>query len=629
MIGGRTLRIHFLMLLRKLYRAIKSGAYALPMIASALISLLLFAFLETVRPAYFYTDDNITGWTPCALEICRHFWKGEPFWISNCIYGGHYNLLANPGSLAMFNPVLLFFSWIPLTSRPYIIVEAVAAFNLVLANVAFVALGITIIQKYRLATPAYAVVYLGLCHTFSLASLTLGASWVPWISGYALAPLILLGMLIQRSPFGIGLIICALVYGFFSSIMHEFIMTYGIMVLLAMALGWMERSIVPVYRLLLGTLIFLLLVSPILVPAWRGFTESNRSGGLTIEQAFYDGHIPPISVSYSLFLGVFSALISPCFTFAELGSVTWASMGYLTSSLLLIVIYIKSVRYWLTGVMALLMPWLISLYVSDFAGWGAALVLMIAWVYLLDRFLLRTRLSSWEWFYIIATIVVFLLVCMPPWLTVLFSKMPLLKSLRWPFRQIMDLHFFISILLIFMIPRINLKSLLAGMAGSLVLTAFTFHCVGAPSLNAWPTDRPMMLSGNAQLYWDKVKSLLPQQSKLLPVVERDRFRTQRSYALLGAFNYPEQFQIESLVGYVSTNGTRFSYGPVYPYELGALATPEIAEQMATADPSIVIFRLEDVHPTLIHAYNMRHTFDRRFKVVFSDDGLLQSLTVLQ
>src|ERR1700749_1373060 len=68
------------------------------------LSTLLFLLLEIKRPCFFLTDDNLCVGLPFFTELGRHLKSGHSPFVSDYLYGGHYNLLRDCS----------FFTWHPL-----------------------------------------------------------------------------------------------------------------------------------------------------------------------------------------------------------------------------------------------------------------------------------------------------------------------------------------------------------------------------------------------------------------------------------------------------------------------------------------------------------------------------------
>src|ERR1700733_14251561 len=57
---------------------------------------IIFLLLEWWRPYFFLTDDNLSLGFPVFMEIGRHLKGGQSPFVSDYLFGGHYNLLRDP-----------------------------------------------------------------------------------------------------------------------------------------------------------------------------------------------------------------------------------------------------------------------------------------------------------------------------------------------------------------------------------------------------------------------------------------------------------------------------------------------------------------------------------------------------
>src|SRR5271156_4850994 len=68
-----------------------------------LAATLIFALLECWRPCFFLTDDNLDGGFPFFSEMGMRLLRGQSPFVTEYLFGGHYNLLRD----------VTFFAWHP------------------------------------------------------------------------------------------------------------------------------------------------------------------------------------------------------------------------------------------------------------------------------------------------------------------------------------------------------------------------------------------------------------------------------------------------------------------------------------------------------------------------------------
>ena len=85
----------------------------------------IFAVLELWRPLFFLTDDNLDGGYPFFTEIGHHLLNGQSPFISDHLFGGHYDLLRDPTYFA-WHPIYLLVSLLAGTPLHLGIIDAAA-----------------------------------------------------------------------------------------------------------------------------------------------------------------------------------------------------------------------------------------------------------------------------------------------------------------------------------------------------------------------------------------------------------------------------------------------------------------------------------------------------------------------
>jgi hypothetical protein len=157
--------------------------------------------------------------------------------------------------------------------------------------------------------------------------------------------------------------------------------------------------------------------------------------------------------------------------------------------------------------------------------------------------------------------------------------LPILKSMRWPFREAMQLLFFFHVLLLVWRqgafapwwPRLVLFSSLV------FLLPMPFSRV--PTLNALCIDRSEVLSGRTEIFWAKVKAQLTPNDLIATVIDHEMFRMHREklpLSLLGTADFPSFLQVRCASGYSPTaNWDILPLKVRQQYNFGAFAPSQI------------------------------------------------------
>jgi hypothetical protein len=139
----------------------------------------------------------------------------------------------------------------------------------------------------------------------------------------------------------------------------------------------------------------------------------------------------------------------------------------------------------------------------------------------------------------------------PYFLAAIFQQVPIMRSLRWPFREILFFLFFVHLFMVLRpvtLPKFVAVGTAAG--GGLVWVAALFVSP-APSLGSMPVDRHMIISGQADRFAAQIQKYRKPGVKWIAVcpVEGEIYRDMVPWSLFGGFNYPALFDLPSLSGY--------------------------------------------------------------------------------
>src|SRR6202012_6000695 len=97
------------------------------------------------------------------------------------------------------------------------------------------------------------------------------------------------------------------------------------------------------------------------------------------------------------------------------------------------------------------------------------------------------------------------MVIRPLWVSEIMIHLPLLKSMRWPFREILQMQFFLHLFLVLRHSgEAKLFRTACAFAGSVVFL-LPLPYLSAPTFLSQQLDRSLVFSGRADLYWKQVR----------------------------------------------------------------------------------------------------------------------------
>jgi hypothetical protein len=140
--------------------------------------------------------------------------------------------------------------------------------------------------------------------------------------------------------------------------------------------------------------------------------------------------------------------------------------------------------------------------------------------------------------------------------------------------------------------------------------------IPAPTFNPLAVDRAAVLSGRADLFWDRVKARLARDDEIITVIPDALWKADAidiPYSYLGTANFASLFKVRCESGYSASAPMDQVPIKVFPwYWFGAFEDrqrPEILAQM----PHLVMIRIENARP---------------LRIVMTKDGTTTDLTPL-
>ena len=535
---------------------------------SLLATLCGFFVLQLWRPFYFLNDDNMSGWYPSVLDMSRRLWSGQsPLFIPQ-IHGG-YQVLNDPGGLSVLNPFLLVVSPLALTPWHIALTDTYVFLHLMLCAYAMAQLLVLVRERFSPDLTDARVAFLTFSYTFSIWMIVTAPNWLNFIANQAALPILFLGLFRQRRRTGITLVACAVLHSMLSGHLNSFILSI-LFVLLWLGVDSAVRKEDRAenwLRLLSGAAVAGLIVLPVLIPALRGFLGMSRSaggagaatgdtsGGKHAFDALLAMPLPVFLASY--FVGLFASL------FGKFGLLALPN------------------------------------------GISSAIVCTPASYWVFHSLRARRKLQSAEIACLVTAAFIVLCVVRPPWLSTVFSLVPLLRSTRIPFREIFAFLFFIHLFIALRpvaLPRIALLGTNA--IGALFYTV-SLVLFRPPAFTPMALDRMLLISGQAEPYWAKVRPMMPRGARMVPVIPNNFQYIQRvevPWTLMNAFNYPAASGIGSATGYVirGMSGERLhGVRPLGP--IGAFYERDVP-QLRKADPKLCFFVLRSRNPVRIELW---------------------------
>ncbi len=538
-------------------RAVCAGR---PLAVTVVLSFGAALLLQFWRPFFFLTDDAVSDWLPAAVDSYRRLWEGRWPFYNDYLFGG-LNLLADAGTFSLLSPWSLLCSFLARTPYYFFIPDVTGTLNLVTVAGAFCWSALQLRQRFSLPiTPGW-IVLLSFSYAFNPFNFIVNASWVGFASAPAALPLIFAAAFEPRWRRALATQSLALLYAIFGGHMHPFTVLVLVGSLLMVAVAAVQRRWQPLLVWAGAGTLALLVALPLLVPALSNFGHDSRSAGLSISQASFQ-RIPCVSLLLSFFLGPLAHAFQDGIRIDLSDPLYGLSIAFALVNLPLGVALLVRRRW--TGVEICLLA-------------GAAC----------------TAVS----------------VVRPRWLAEFYTHLPLLRSLRWPFREIATLHFFTHTLFLFVFLPVQLgarrlAALASGLGGALIY-ALVFVCA-APTFMLYEWDRRLLTSGEVDRYWQGLKTngnLRPGAAFIVeaePEVLGPLWQLV-PYSVLGGFDHASTFRVRNLAGFSATPPLSAQQlakeTGEEPYFWGGIYTHEAAMKVVAARPGTLRIVLTGMVPT--------------------------------
>ncbi len=471
-----------------------------------LLTALIFGVLQCRHPFFTMTDDNLAAGYPFFSEVGHHLLNGESPWYSGYIFGGGYNLLRDPQYFC-WHPFYLLTSLLAGTSFHLYIMDIDAFFLYLVTAAGFVSLASYLRQEQLLHADDGWIVFCSLSYTFTMMALVTCASWLTFEANAGALPWLVLGILQKQWRWGVGIIALVSIHQMLGGHPEPLISNSISLTLFAAAVSWWRRSSGPLVMWFAGYLIAVVVILPLLIPAAEGFLSSARSQGDHLSDV-QTNNIPASLFALSLFFGTaLTLLFSP-----PPGTINGIYMVSLGSC-------------------------------------------AVAWCFLLT-FRSRTPWKFLEGASLGLAFFSLVLICRPVFISEIMAHLPLLKSMRWPFRELVQFQFFFHLFLLLRPVRCEPRTrFLMALASSTIFAVPMLLYQVTPTFNDMPLDRQIVLNDKLEPYWAKVGVYLKPGDRvvvLLPTFPEQTDSMTQPYSLMGGYDYPMLTHIVSGSGYSQT-----------------------------------------------------------------------------
>ncbi len=540
-----------------------------PLAQTLLLTLLGALALQIWRPLYHLTDDSMSEWLPMAVESSRKLWHGQWPFVSDHLFGGGYSWLQDGAVFSIVSPFLLLCSPLALTRFFYVLPDVVG--TLVLLTTAGAFCGSALFLRRRLELPVTDgwIVFLSLSYTFTVYALLVNASWIMFINVSAAYPVVFAALFARSFWRGALAVAGAVAFSLLGAHPHPFCYLLIFAGLLAVGVAWATRSCRPAIVFATGSATATAAMLPVIVPVIGGFITSWRQGAM--EVGFTRAFNLPID---------------------------------------------RLLSSWILGPVDLFVHGPVELHLAQ-----PVFVAALAWsavnLPLLCLLVWRRRwLSRLETVLLLVIAVAAVFIARPVWLAECLAHVPLLRSLRWPFREIVVLHACTHLLaLLVWTPRLQ-RAFRIGALAALPLGA-TILLHPAPTFNPLPLDRKMIVSGQAAAFQRELTRIYGPHPQLLISAEPDVLFDPDGpvpipFAAMGAYNYAALWQVVNVAGYSSTvpHSGLPEARDKEPMHWAGIYSPEQAEEQLSENPELLHLTLISLDPIRVEAARgvERHLF---------------------
>jgi hypothetical protein len=518
---------------------------------SLLASALIFAALEFWRPYFFLTDDNLDGVFPFLTEMGQNLLAGRSPFVTHHLFGGDYNWLRDPAAFS-WHPLYFLISLLAGTPFHNAILDVGAFVLFMLSTAGFVTLAHHLRREMALAVSDGWIMFYALSYTYTVIALTTGSSWFFFLGNISALPWLALGILQTSWRRGAGLVLLFSLHQLVGGHLAATTSNSIFLSFFALGMSLSRRSWVPLGNWGAGYAAAAVILLPLLLPMLSGFSTSYRAQGVPLDD-MQANNIPFNELPVSILLGTALWLLHPDEHF----------------------------------------------YTTYTLAFGASAA---AWC-ILPAVMSRAKWRGLEVVTLVVALFGLVLVVRPVVVSEIMLHLPIVRSLRWPFREFVQFQFFLHLLLLVRPPGLSIaaRNLSAGFGTCMLILPMLMFPL-PPTLNSMTWDRELVLTGGAARYWDHVRPLLKPTDRIAVIIPLKLYtddRFEEPYSLLGTYNYAILFNVVNAWGYSPTAARDQMYTRTYAlYPFGAYVPGQKAALLAER-PDLRFITLEGLHPLKI------------------------------
>jgi hypothetical protein len=518
-----------------------------------LYAALVFLALELWRPCFFLTDDNLDGGYPFLMELGHNLLHGQSPFISHHLFGGHYDMLRDATFFA-WHPLYLLVSLLAGTPFHLFVIDAAAFLLFMLTTAGFVCLADYLRREEGVQITDGWLTFFTLSFVYSMIAVTTAASWLNFACNQSVLPWLALGILHRKWRASFFIIALFSLHQVLGGHLAPTVSTSLFFSVFALGVAVQRRSIQPLVCWGAGSLVAIIIALPLLIPAMEGFSESLRARGVPMDDM----------QAYNIPFGRFFPAI-----FAGM-AMWWTNPG---------------------------LPELRHAHETYILAVGSS-----AAIWCIIPALAGRPWRPLHWLCLGMIVLTAFLVCRPTWVIRLMTHIPVLRSMRWPFRELLQFQLFVHLFLLLRptgYTPLTRWRIAAFSTAIFVLPAVTYNL--PPTFNSMSWDRRLVLSGKDQVYWAHVRTFLKPGDRVAVLISRKLFDSDRfdePYSLLGTYNYACIAGIINTSGYSSTTPLAQLYTRVGYYPFGAYI-PEQRHDLLRDHPDVKFITLESLKPLKI------------------------------
>lgn len=513
---------------------------------------LVLAGLECWRPYFFLTDDNLDGSFPFFTEEGRRLLAGQTPFITDHLFGGGYNWLRDPAAALSWHPLYLLTSLLAGTPLHNAIIDVDAIVLFLLAAAGFVTLAHHLRREMALTVSDGWILFYTLSYTFSMIAITTGASWINFLGNVSALPWLALGILQKQARWGIGIVVLFTLHELLGGHLAPTVSNSIFLSLFAAGMGCARRSWIPVINWFAGYAVAAVILSPFLYFMLQGFFASFRAQGVVLMD-MQANNIPFDEFPVSVLLGV---------------AIWMVHAGH-------------------------------PLYTTYTYALGSSIA---AWC-ILPALMSRAKWRDLEVVTFLMILFGALLVIRPVWITEIMMHLPVLRSMRWPFREFIQFQFFFHLFLLIRPPGLSLvaRRMSAAFGTLVMISGMAFYPL-PPTFNSMMWDRELVLTGGGARYWDQVRALLKPTDRVAVLIPFDIYtddRFEEPYSLLGSYDYAQLYGFVNAWGYSPTAPRDQVYTKTYAFYPFGAYRPEQKQALMAERPDLKFIALESLRPLKI------------------------------